>query len=186
MLEGESELTLALLNRATQAWVEQEYHHRRHAELKCSPITRYLEGPEVGRESPSSEQLRQAFRVQVKRKQRRSDGTVSLEGQRFEVPSRYRHLETLYLHYARWDLSVVTLVDVHTNTVLCRLYPLDKSANASGLRRTLEHAPVSSEPVPQKGIAPLLQQLLADYAATGLPPAYLPKDDHPHTQEEPR
>jgi hypothetical protein len=25
-------------------------------------------------------------------------------------------------------------------------------------------------------MAPLLQQLMADYAATGLPPAYLPKD----------
>lgn len=30
----------------------------------------------------------------------------------------------------------------------------------------------------ETGIAPLLQQLLAEYAATGLPPAYLPKNDH--------
>jgi putative transposase len=27
------------------------------------------------------------------------------------------------------------------------------------------------------GIAPLLRALMADYAATGLPPAYLPKHD---------
>ena len=27
------------------------------------------------------------------------------------------------------------------------------------------------------GIAPHLRQLMADYAATGLPPAYVPKDD---------
>ena len=29
------------------------------------------------------------------------------------------------------------------------------------------------------GIAPLLKQLMADYAETGLPPSYIPKDDIP-------
>jgi len=33
--------------------------------------------------------------------------------------------------------------------------------------------------LPSSGIAPLLRQLLADYAATGLPPAYLPTDKDP-------
>jgi hypothetical protein len=32
-------------------------------------------------------------------------------------------------------------------------------------------------PLPPSGTAPLLRQLLADYAATGLPPAYLPPID---------
>ena len=36
----------------------------------------------------------------------------------------------------------------------------------------------TAAPVGEAGIAPLLQQLLAEYAATGLPPAYLPKNDH--------
>jgi hypothetical protein len=33
--------------------------------------------------------------------------------------------------------------------------------------------------MPATGIAPLLKKMIADYAATGLPPAYLPteKDD---------
>ena len=31
-------------------------------------------------------------------------------------------------------------------------------------------------PAPQSGMAPLLRQLMAQYAATGLPPAYLPTD----------
>jgi hypothetical protein len=35
-------------------------------------------------------------------------------------------------------------------------------------------------PLPPSGIAPLLRQLLADYAATGLPPAYLPRTDKDH------
>ena len=179
MLEGEAEITLALLNRATQAWLEQEYHHRHHAELGCSPLQRYLQDPNVGRDSPDSQQLRRAFRTQVKRKQRRSDGTISLAGQRFEVPGHYRHQEHLYLQYARWDLGHVELVDVHSHTVLCRLYPLDKSANASGHRRTVDLVTAPIESLNPVGIAPLLQQLMADYAATGLPPAYIPKDDHP-------
>jgi hypothetical protein len=33
MLEGVSELTLDLLNNATHAWIEREYHQTRHAEL---------------------------------------------------------------------------------------------------------------------------------------------------------
>lgn len=176
MLEGESQLDLALLNRATQAWVEREYHHRRHAELGCSPLQRYRQGPQVGRDCPDSETLRQKFRIQIKRKQRRSDGTLTVDGRRFEIPSAYRHLEILYLQYARWDLSLVDLIDPHTQTVLCRLYPLDKSANASGLRRVLDSTTsgkVNADA--DAGIAPLLQQLMADYAATGLPPAYIPR-----------
>ena len=111
------------------------------------------------------------------RTQRRSDGTASIKGRRFEVPSRYRHLERLGIRYASWDLSRVHLVDERTGAVLCRLFPLDRARNTDGLRRTLTplvEAPAT--PPPEPGIAPLLKKLMADYAATGLPPAYLPKD----------
>ncbi|MHC4137613.1 MAG: DDE-type integrase/transposase/recombinase [Planctomycetota bacterium] len=181
MLEGCEEPTLDFLNEATQAWVELEYNHRRHAELSTSPLERYLAGPDVGRASPSSEALRRAFRRRVGRTQRRSDGTISLEGRRFEVPSRYRHLERVWVRYARWDLSAVDLVDARTGAILCALYPLDKTKNADGLRRRLD--PVSPDAAasdavasPADEIAPLLRKLMADYAATGLPPAYLPQD----------
>jgi len=189
MLEGEADLTLSLLNQATQAWLEGEYHHKLHSELACSPIQRYLSSPNVGRDSPSSLQLRQTFRQQVKRKQRRSDGTISLEGKRFEVPSRYRHCEAIDLHYARWDLTQISMVDCHNNNaVLCRIYPLDKSENASGRRRVFEQPERQNDDIKTPtGIAPLLQNLLADYAATGLPPAYIPKDSPqtpPDNQEE--
>jgi putative transposase len=52
MLDGLEELTLDLLNEATQAWVEREYHRTRHSELGCTPLERYLRGPDVGRDSP--------------------------------------------------------------------------------------------------------------------------------------
>jgi hypothetical protein len=122
--------------------------------------------------------LSSAFRIEVARRQRRSDGTVSLAGQRFEIPARYRNLDRVHLRYARWDLARVDLVDARTGTILCAVRPLDKSANADGQRRALQPlGPESSAMAPPSGIAPLLRQLLADYAATGLPPAYLPLPD---------
>jgi putative transposase len=185
MLERDPELTLELLNEATQAWVEGEYHQKPHAELGTSPLQRYLAGPAVGRDSPSSEALRQAFRAQVVRSQRRSDGTLSLEGRRFELPARYRHLDRVWVRHARWDLSAVDLVDPHTGAILAALYPLDKHRNADGQRRHLDAEPSAGvAAAPSPGIAPLLRQLMADYAATGLPPAYLPL--RPPDPEEPR
>ena len=77
--------------------MEQEYHQATHAEIGASPLRRYLDSPAVGRECPDSASLRRAFRCTVTRRQRRSDGTVSLAGKRFEIPSRYRHLEQVRL-----------------------------------------------------------------------------------------
>jgi transposase InsO family protein len=177
MLEGEPNLSLAQLNFATQAWVTQEYHRTVHSELGCTPLERYLAGPNVGRECPHSEVLREAFRIELRRQQRRSDGTVRLDGTRLEIPSRYRHLTDVHLRYARWDLSRVDLIDPRSGTILCAVQPLDKAANADGLRRRLEPLSHQSAASTSTGIAPLLKKMIADYAATGLPPAYIPDED---------
>lgn len=193
MLEGCHELTLPLLNEATQAWVEGEYNRKLHSELGTTPLQRFLDGPDVGRESPDSETLRLAFCLEESRAQRRSDGTLSLEGRRFEVPSRFRHLPRLTVRYARWDLSRVFLVDGSSGTVLERLYPLDKAKNADGQRRRLAPAPLgeaAEEPVqqPTPGIAPHLRALMEEHAATGLPPGFLPQagDENPTPNEDNR
>jgi transposase InsO family protein len=183
MLEGEKTLTLELLNRASQAWVEEEYHRKIHSELKESPLDRYHRGPSVRRDCPSSDDLRRAFRVEVARTQRRSDGTVTVEGVRFEVPSAYRTLLRLRLRVARWDLSSVGLVDPRSGEPLATLLPLDKAKNAERTRRIL--APPTREPAPPSGIAPHLRALMADYAATGLPPAYLTQGDDSPDDEDP-
>jgi putative transposase len=178
MLEHVPDLTLAFLNEATQAWVENEYNRKIHSEIGEAPITRFLAGPEVTRVCPDSNTLRLAFTRTDIRTQRKSDGTIVLDRRRFEVPNRYRHLTRLEVRYASWDLTHVYLVDERTGTVLTRLFPQDKTANASGLRRNLE--PIASEPVntaTSEGVPPLLAKMLAEQAATGLPPAYLPKDD---------
>ena len=47
-------------------------------------------------------------------------------------------------------------------------------ANANGQRRRLAQATVDLSPLPPTGMSALMIELLADYAATGVPPAYLP------------
>ena len=180
MLEGEKPLTLDLLNTATQAWVEHEYHRKEHSEIKETPLARYLRGPSVGRECPSSDDLRRRFRTEISRVQRRSDGTVTVEGVRFELPSAYRTLLVLRLRIARWDLSSVDLVDPRSGAHLATLLPIDKARNAERVRRIvrpLGHDDDTRADPRAVGIAPHLRALMADYAATGLPPAFIPKDD---------
>jgi len=177
MLEEIESLTLETLNHATLAWLEREYNRTPHRELGMSPLERYLQGPDVARECPDADTLRRAFRTQTTRTQRKSDGTCSVLGLRFEVPARYRHLARLTLRYARWDLSSLELIDPHSAAPVATLYPLDKTANADGVRRALEPVSAPTPPASSPGeMAPLLQRLLAEYAATGLPPAYLPFD----------
>jgi len=182
MMEGVTDLTLEQLNQATIAWVEFEYHRKVHSETNFTPLERYLNDPHVGRDCPESSTLHQAFCMQMSRKQRKSDGTFTLDGTRFEVPSSYRHIEHLKIRYARWDLSRALLIDPHTNLVTRTLYPQDKSANASGLRRVLQKSEpfVSVVETQQPGMAPLLKELMAQFAATGLPPTYLPKRELGH------
>jgi transposase InsO family protein len=176
MLEGVGQLTLDLLNRATHAWVEQEYHHRRNPDIGCSPLERYRAGPDVGRECPAADRVRRAFQIEVTRTQRRSDGSIPLHGRRFEIPSQFAHLRKLSVRYARWDLSRVDLIDPRSGAVLSALYPLDKTANAAALRHVKRPG---ETPPPAAGMAPLLKKLLSDFAETGLPPPYLPDEEGP-------
>jgi transposase InsO family protein len=180
MLEGHKELTLAFLNEATQAWVEIEYNRAVHRELTCAPVERFAKAPDMLRASPSSDALRQAFRLEATRRQRHSDGTISLEGVRFEVPARFRHFRDIVVRYARWDLSRVDLVDPRHGTLLAPLYPLDRAANADGRRASVAAlsdtaADTATADPSSDALPPLLQKILADYSATGLPPAYLPQ-----------
>jgi len=196
MLAGVKELTLAFLNEATQARAEIEYNRAVHRELGCSPVERFAQARDVLRPSPSSNALREAFRLQTRRRQRQSDGTISLAGVRFEIPARYRHFRDVAVRYARWDLSRVDLVDPRHGTILAPLYPLDRQANADGqrllfpldapgaaadARQAVEPTQPATPPPgdqerPEPELPPLLKRILAEYSAPGLPPAYLPKN----------
>ena len=97
------------------------------------------------------------------------------------MPSAYAHLKRIDVRYARWDLSQVLMMDPLEDQPICWLYPVNKAKNADGQRRP--KAPQCEDPAhantastaPNK-IAPYLAELMAQYTATGLPPAYLPKD----------
>lgn len=180
MLKNVDPLSLEFLNRATQAWAELEYNREVHSEIATSPLERLVRDKSVGRPCPETEELRVSFCAEESRAQRRGDGTLTIKGVRFEVPSVMRHQIRLNILYRSWDLSVAYLVGPSNGRLITEIYPQDKTKNSSGVRRTLapdaSHKPSSdsrqAEPIP-----PLLRRLLADYAATGLPPAYIPKDE---------
>jgi putative transposase len=110
--------------------------------------------------------------------QRKSDGTLTIDGVRFEIPSQFRHFEHLYVRYQTWDLSSAYLTDPRTDDLLARIFPQDKAKNANGIRRTLKSSVEMEVPEDDSDpLPPLLRKMMADYAETGLPPAYIPKDE---------
>ena len=183
LLRGVKNLKLAFLNRAAQAWVEQDYQRSEHREIRTSPLVRMLEGPDVSRPVPDRDTMRLAFTRRIRRTPRRSDATVVVDGIRYELPVRFAHLRALYLRAPGWDKSTMTLVDADTDAPLAILWPQDKAKNASGCRRVIapDTGAAAASPAPgDKPLPALLKKWLADYAATGLPPAYLPKEECAH------
>jgi len=177
MLSRVEPLTLETLNYTTQAWSEMEYNRKRHHEINCTPVDKMLEGPDSSRPTPEHETMTFSFTLQESRAQRKSDGTLQVKGVRFEIPSRFRHFDRLHIRYQSWNLSQAWLVDERDTTLLAKIFPQDKIKNGEGIRRTL--APMvdlperdtHADPYP-----PLLRKLLANYAATGIPAAYIPME----------
>jgi hypothetical protein len=182
LLRGVDNLKLSFVNQAAQAWVEQDYHRRYHSEIKTTPLERMLNGDDVSRPAPKIDSLRLAFTRRIRRTPRRSDATVTVDGIRYELPHRFAHLPWVMLRSPSWDKSFMTLVDPDTDAPLARILPQDKVKNASGRRRSIQQndhtastVQFNNDPMPA-----LLRKWLADYAATGLPPAYLPKEETAH------
>ncbi len=175
MLDGVEPLTLEVLNNATITWLEREYHRRVHRETGATPLQRALESVDASRPCPDGAVLRSAFRIDVRRTVRRSDGTVTVEGVRYQVPTPWRHLRHLDLRVTRWDLSSVDMLDPGTDERLAVLFPVDKLRNADGRRRRTGARDNNTQPA-GSDVAPLLQRLLDEQAASGLPPAWLPHD----------
>ena len=85
-------------------------------------------------------------------------------------------MQSVLLRAPGWDKSQMLLVDPDTDAPLARILPQDKTKNAGGKRRLIQSdektAPSTDRPLPA-----LLKKWMADYAATGLPPAYIPKEE---------
>ena len=177
MLRHHKDLTFKQLNDISQAWVEMEYNRLKNRETGETPIDRFINSKDVGRPCPDGEVLKQAFRIERRRVQRLSDGTISLEGCRYEIPSRYRSLLNVTVKYARWDLGYVHMVDPKTGAILSKIYPIDKSLNASGQRRVIENPFPISPLAKTTEMMPHLKRLISDYKAVCPVPSYLPKDE---------
>ena len=176
MLKRVEPLTLNYLNDVTQAWVEMEYNKKRHNEIGMTPVQCMLESRDMSRSAPGETKLKIGFTICESRKQRKSDGTISINGIRFEIPSRFNHIQKLHVCFSNWDKAVAYLVDKRTGNLLATIYPQDKIKNASGKRRIKsipdkvklpKDALSESEPA-------LLRKIMAEYAQTGMPAAYLP------------
>lgn len=178
MLARNESLALQTLNRITQAWVEVEYQRTVHEETGQSPLDRAVQNTDVSRSSPESEEIDFGFTIRDQRRQRRSDGTIQLKGMRLEIPARFSHLTKLTVRYRSWDLSKAWLVDQRNDKILAIIRPQDKMKNGSGERRALDPDPLMAyESKPAAELPPLLRKIVAEYAATGVPAAYIPMEE---------
>lgn len=179
LLRGIENLELPFVNQAAQAWVEQDYHRKYHREIKTTPLNRLFNGTDVSRPIPDRDALRLAFTRRITRRPRQSDATVVVDGIRYELPFRFAHMPSVIMRAPGWDKSQMVLVDPDTDAPLARLLPQDKTKNASGKRRLIQPNGNTAAPVPstERPLPALLRKWMADYAATGLPPAYIPKEE---------
>jgi putative transposase len=176
MLGNQSVVTLKQLNDLTTAWAEMEYNKSTHSEINSTPLNRFLNHSDVSRNCPDSDYLKKAFRKEEDRTLRRSDGTISIDGKRFEISFQYKHLRQIRIQYARWDLSFVHMVNADGKCI-SKILPVDKTKNAEGKRRKTEIPETEKQESSEDGpLPPLLEYIYEQYQALGLPPAYIPKD----------
>lgn len=179
MLENKKNLSLKELNDYTLPWIELDYNKSIHSEIKTTPLNRFLNDKNVSRIAPTIDELKEKFRREEFRKQRKTDGTVLVEGTRYQIPSRYKHLSQIRIGFLKWDLSTIKMIDVNSGELLCQLYPVNKELNANALRRSVvtdKSENVNTQNILDEEVAPLLKQIMSEYSSTGLPPIYIPKE----------
>jgi transposase InsO family protein len=172
-------LSLKYLNNATQAWAEMEYNKKKHFEIGTSPLKCMLESKDISRNAHDEQSMELGFTLLESRKLRRSDCTISINGVRFEVPWQYSHIPQLHVRFTNWNKAKAFIVDKRTGKLLSVIYPLDKTKNSSGKRR-IKSVPeeIKLPDTALKDTEPaLLKKLMAQYAKTGMPAAYIPKGE---------
>jgi putative transposase len=144
------------LNARLWAWLEQVYHHAPHAGLEgMTPLARYQKDlPQIRTLGTLAPQLDALFLHRVSRFVRK-DGTVSFEGQRFEVPFELSG-KTVRLVVDPHAGRVVGVEDENGATLGCAT-PLDALANLD--RPRCKPAPAEVEPAMNRGDGPNLVEL---------------------------
>ena len=152
------------LNARLWAWLETVYHRRSHHALDGqTPLQRYQQDlPRIRTLGPRAARLDELFYHRISRKVRK-DGTVSYQGERFEVP------------YELSGQTVQLVVDPHAEQVmgvedtagesLGAATPLDAVANNHRTRR--KPGPITDEPHPRPAAANLVEMAYQHYHDSG-------------------
>jgi hypothetical protein len=114
--------TFGEINTAFIAYLN-DYHHRIHSTLECSPMHKRLGGESVCQQVPEVADIQSLFRLQ-RRCRIYNDGTIRLHKRAFEVPGCLPG-GRVTIYYMPWDLSRVYYGD---DLKLAK--PVDLSANA--------------------------------------------------------
>lgn len=182
MLSREKVLTLESLNQYTQAWVNQEYNKKVHEETRKVPEDFYFECEEtLARKSPDYNTLTRKLRQQITRKVHQGHGTISVDGVRYQVPTAFRHLQTLRIATARFERRMVTLIDSETGKEICDLFPQDKERNFElksvdfnkELKKESSVAELCQDDI-DPALPPLLQHLLKQERLGSISSGYIP------------
>ncbi len=172
MIPKDKRISLDVLNRLTQAWIEQDYHDTIHSEIKEKPVDRFFNSSSVLRPALEFEELKSCFRTRIKRNIRKTDGTVTIDGVRFEVPQVFRHMDELVIKYARWDLGEAEIISPTTFKSLFKIFPIDRLSNSKGARKILTQGPDALENAEPSGDKKSLANNtpILDITSDSLPP----------------
>ena len=118
------------LKAAFSEWLE-DYHHRIHDSLGCSPLNKRLAAPKVTRPLPDVAQLDMFFGIEERRKVHRN-GTLHLQRKVYDVKGALPG-SIVDVQYLPWDLSVIY---IGPDKIPAR--PVDLIKNA----RRHEHSPI--------------------------------------------
>ena len=180
MLEHVPDLTLAFLNEATQAWVEHEYNRKIHSEIGKTPITRFLAGPTSRDRAPTATRCASPSRAAPSARRGRATAPSSSTA----AASRCRTATAISPASRCATPPGISAPSISSTSAPATCW-------RASIRRTRPRTPAacaarssrsssSDRPAPRapaSAIPPLLQRLLDPQASTGLPPAYLPKDE---------
>ena len=142
--------SLAELNQRLSAWIDEDYHRRRHSATGTTPLERYLENLHAVRPAPAD--LREYFRIVATRKVDK-DRTVSLTGRLFEAPVGLIGRSVTLLYHQADPLRVEVLCDERSYGFLT---PLDVTVNGrlrrgANLNIEIEPEPPHSNRHPYRG-----------------------------------
>ena len=148
-----------------QAWIEIGYNRKIHRGSGARPIDLFVSAKNVGLPALDEDTLKRAFRIEETRRPRSSDKVIRIHKIPFRIPERFHHRKEVTVRYARWDLGFVHLVDSQSGKELERIFPVDKEANADGIRRTLDNPVKVSMAETRNQLPPLLKEQIKSYEA---------------------